>query len=254
MSLVRTETPRPGVLLLTLDRPDKRNALNWALIDELCGILRGLHDRDDVQAVVLAGAGELFCAGADIAEQFAEDRTETGRPDIGHADLWSLLETLPQPAIAAVHGAAVTGGFLLAYSCDAIIAETGAFFQDTHAKLGLIPTGGEVQRLAARIGPTRAAELLLTSARLDAETARDWGLVNRVAEEGAAVPAALDHAEAIAGNVPASVRAIKRMLNTGLRSGMAPGLLADEFENRAGAANLHRSAESRRRIAAFLGR
>ncbi len=253
MPLVLADTPRPGVRRLMLNRPEKRNALSWALVDELTDHLRALHYDDEARVVVIAGAGEVFCAGADLDEQFANPESATGRIDIGRAEIWPLVEALPQVAIAAVHGAAVTGGFLLAYSSDAIVADENAIFQDTHAKFGLIPTGGEPQRLAARVGPARAAELMFTSKRLDAATAKEWGLVSRVSHAGDVVETALNYAEEITAGDAESVRAIKRMLAAGLRSQMGSGLLLDDLANHAGAANRHRSAESQRRIAGFLG-
>jgi enoyl-CoA hydratase/carnithine racemase len=252
MPLVLADEPRPAIRRLTLNRPEKRNALSWALVDELTDHLRALHYDTEVRVVVIAGAGEVFCAGADLDEQFANPESSTGRIDIGRADIWPLVETLPQVAIAAVHGAAVTGGFLLAYSCDVLVAEENAILQDTHAKFGLIPTGGEPHRLAARLGPARAAELMLTSRRLDAATAQEWGLVSRISPAGAAVETALDYAEEIAAGDADSVRAIKRMLAAGLRSQMGAGLLLDDLANQAGAANRHRSAQSERRITEFL--
>lgn len=254
MTFVRMQSPSPGLVTLTLDRPAKRNALSWPVVDELCERLRDLHYRDDVRVVVLTGAGTVFCAGADLGEQFGDGRTDNRRPDIGRADLWSLLETLPAVVIAAVNGPAVTGGFLLAYCCDLIVADENAFFQDTHAKFGLIPTGGEVQRLQARLGPSRAAELLLASKPLDARTAQDWGIVSQVCPAGTVLDTALAVAADIQRNDPHSVRSIKRMLNAGLRTRMAPGMIMDELENHGGAANLYRSPESRQRILDFLNR
>jgi enoyl-CoA hydratase/carnithine racemase len=254
MPLVLADAPRPAVRRLTLNRPAKRNALSWALVDELTDHLRALHYDDETRVVVIAGAGEVFCAGADLDEQFANPASASGRVDIGRADIWPLVETLPQVAIAAVHGAAVTGGFLLAYSADVIVADENATFQDTHAKFGLIPTGGEPQRLAARLGPSRAAELMLTSKRLDAATAKEWGMVSRVSPAGAVVETALAYAEEITAGDADSVRAIKRMLAAGLRSQLGTGLLLDDLTNETGAANQHRSAESERRIGEFLGK
>lgn len=237
MALILRDEPADGVVRLTLNRPDKRNALNWALVDELCRELAALHD-EDAQAVIVAGAGPVFCAGADMKEQFSADRDTSRGTDIGRSDLWAILETLPQVTVAAVAGTAATGGFLLAYSCDFIVAERTATFRDTHAAFGLIPTGGEVQRLLARVGPARARELLLTSAPLDAPTAAQWGIVTRICEAGALEEAALDLATEITGNDPRSVRSIKRMLNGGLRTQMAAGFVMDELENRGGTANV----------------
>lgn len=249
MSLILRDEPADGVVRLTLNRPHKRNALSWALVDELSARLAQLHD-DDAQVVILTGAGPIFCAGADMKEQFSDDKDTSRGTDIGRSDLWAILETLPQVAIAAVAGTAVTGGFLLAYSCDFIVAERTATFRDTHSLFGLIPTGGEVQRLMARLGPGRARELLLTSAPLDAETAAQWGIVTRLCEPGELEPAAMKLATEITANDHRSVRTIKRMLNGGLRTQMAPGLLMDELHNQGGTANVR--GRSLERVEAFF--
>lgn len=237
MSLILRDEPADGVVRLTLNRPDKRNALSWALVDELSAQLAKLHD-EDAQAVILAGAGSIFCAGADMKEQFSDAKDRSRGTDIGRSDLWAILETLPQVAIAAVAGTAVTGGFLLAYSCDFIVAERTATFRDTHALFGLIPTGGEVQRLLARVGPGRARELLMTSAPLDAETAAQWGVVTRLCEPGELEAAAMRLAMEITANDARSVRTIKRMVNGGMRTQMAAGFMMDELHNEGGTANV----------------
>lgn len=252
MPLVARDEPAENVVQLTLDRPEKRNALSWALVEELSNHLRKLHD-EPARVVVLTGAPPVFCAGADLEEQFHRDRTDLTRPDIGRSDLWSLLETLPQVTVAAVAGSAVTGGFLLAYICDLVVAERDAVLRDTHAAFGLIPTGGEVQRLLARVGPGHARDILLTSRPIDVDTAYEWGLVNRRCASGEAVRTAIELAAEVAANDPSALRSIKRMLNGGLRTTMAAGLMMDELENRVGGANLRRSEDSLQRIDRFFG-
>lgn len=250
MSLILHDRPADGVVRLTLNRPDKRNALSWALVDELCARLAELHD-DDARVVIVTGAGPVFCAGADMKEQFSADRDTARGTDIGRSDLWTILETLPQITIAAVAGTAVTGGFLLAYSCDLIVAERTATFRDTHAAFGLVPTGGEVQRLLARLGPGRARELLLSSTPLDAETAAAWGLVSRLCDPGELEATALALSAEITVSDDRSVRSIKRMINGGLRTQMAAGFVMDEFENQGGTVNVRGDLE---RVEAFFRR
>jgi len=252
VGLVESSEPLPRVRVLTLNRPEKRNALSWALMHDLVDRLRELHYDDSIDVVVITGAGAAFCAGADMQEQFSGSRVE-GVLDIGRADTWSLLETLPQVVIAAVNGAAVTGGFLLAYSTDLIVADEGAVFQDTHAKWGFLPTGGEAARLLTRLGPHRTRQLMLRSRPLTAAEAHAWGLVAELAPPGEALACALKIAAELLEQDAASLRAIKRMVNGGLRQAMGPVLMHEELENRVGTRNWHRSDESTRRVDDFLG-
>jgi enoyl-CoA hydratase len=143
------DEPLPGIRRLTLNRPTRHNALSHELVAALLAAFEAVEADDRVRVVVLRGAGRSFCAGADLDEHFIA--TES-RPDIGRSGLWERIEHLRVPVIAAVQGWAVTGGFLLAYSCDLIVAAESARFRDTHAALGLLPTGGESQRLPRLVG------------------------------------------------------------------------------------------------------
>ena len=165
-----------GVAWLTMNRPERHNALSRGLRIELVAALRHLAGRDDVHAIVLTGAGEkAFCAGLDLSE------LESGSPPIGElgpdAPMLRAFAELPQPVIAAINGAAITGGLELALLCDVRVASSSARFADTHARVGVVPGWGLSQRLTGVIGPTRARYLHYTGNFVDALTARDWGLV-----------------------------------------------------------------------------
>jgi enoyl-CoA hydratase len=227
------DEPAPGVRRLTLNRPDQLNALSRELAYALIEQLRALAGDDEVRAVVLRGNGRAFCAGADLGEHFTAD----GATDIGRTELWDLLESLRVPVIAAVHGWAITGGFLLAYCCDMIVASSDATFRDTHAVLGLVPTGGESQRLPRRIGVFRARELMLTSRPFPAREAYEAGLVSRVVPRENLDAAALELAAQVVANSSRSVTTIKHLINRGVEGGFGAGLRLEAIANDFGAAN-----------------
>lgn len=243
------DQPADGVCRLTLNRPDQLNAISRELMTRLVAELRRIETDDSVRVVVLRGNGRAFCAGADLSEHFgAEDAM-----DIGRTDLWDLIENLRVPVIAAVHGWAVTGGFLLAYCCDLIVASDDARFRDTHASLGLIPTGGESQRMPRRVGGALARELMLTSRPLPAREARDAGFVSRVVPRDELDAAALHIAGMIAANSARSVRDIKMLINVGLAGDFATGMRVEGRNNDYGMANNRPDADRDARIAAIGG-
>lgn len=174
---------RDGYAVLTLNRPDALNALSQPLVAALAETLETLETDGGVRGLIVTGNGRAFCAGMDIKE-LQDPNGPLNRP----GGLWAdgtlnpvlRLRNFPKPTIAAVNGAAVTGGFELALACDCIIASTSARFADTHARVGIIPGGGLSQHLSRVIGIHRAKELHLTGNFLSAEQADRWGLVNRV--------------------------------------------------------------------------
>lgn len=249
--LVLVDEPAAGVRRLRLNRPERANALSRALVAELIAQLDRIESDTEIRCAVLAAAGRSFCGGADLSEHFV---SADEAPDIGLSPLWDRLTELRVPVIAAVQGHAVTGGFLLAYSCDLIVAASDAVFRDTHAVLGLLPTGGESQRLPRLVGPFLARELMLTSRPLPAEEALRAGLVNAVVEPEELDRAALELAATIAAASPRSVQAIKQLINRGLRGDLASGLALEREVNRDGAANLDPDPERERRLARFRDR
>lgn len=243
------DEPADGVCRLTLNRPDQLNAISHELMTRLIAELRRIDADESVRVVILRGNGRAFCAGADLSEHFgAEDAM-----DIGRTDLWDLIENLRVPVIAAVHGWAITGGFLLAYCCDLIVASDDARFRDTHASLGLIPTGGESQRMPRRVGGALARELMLTSRPLPADEARDAGFVSRVVPRDELDAAALTIAGMIAANSARSVRDIKMLINVGLAGDFATGMRMEGRNNDYGMANNRPDADRDARIAAIGG-
>lgn len=244
------DDPAPGVRRLTLNRPDQLNAISRELATALLDALIAIDGDPQVRAVVLRGNGGSFCAGADLGEHFGHAEAM----DIGRTDLWDRLEHLRVPVVAAVHGWAITGGFLLAYCCDVVVAADNARFRDTHASLGLVPTGGESQRLPRRLGPFLGRELMLTSRVLEVEEAQRAGLVSRVVPLDQLETAALEVAGQIAGNSARSVEAIKHLINTGLEADFRAGLRHELKINNFGTANNIPDPEREQRLSRFGAR
>lgn len=227
------DDPDPGVRRFTLNRPERLNAISRELMDALLRGVRDVADDDTVRALVIRGNGPAFCAGADLDEHFGSEDAM----DIGRTDLWDRLESLRVPVISAVHGWAITGGFLLAYSCDLVVASADAKFRDTHAALGVMPTGGESQRMPRRLGVFLARELMLTSRVLSAAKAQEAGFVSQVVERAELDAAALELARTIAANSPRAVSAIKSLINTGTQTDFGTGLRIEALNNDFGAVN-----------------
>src|SRR6185437_8542458 len=162
------------VATVTLNRPERRNALSSELLTSLRELLAEIDSRPDVRAVVLTGADPSFCAGLDL--------TELGQPGsrLGSRTHRNPLPDLATPLIGAVNGAAVTGGLELALACDFLIASERATFADTHARMGIQPGWGLTVALPEAVGYRRAREMSATGNFIDASTALEWGLVNHV--------------------------------------------------------------------------
>ncbi len=171
-----------GIAVVTLNRPEAMNALSRALRSELYKAMVALDADDDVSVVILTGAGtRAFTAGLDLKELGSEPGA-MGAANAEGADENPVkaIELCRKPVIGAINGVAITGGFEVALACDVLIASENARFADTHARVGIMPGWGLSQKLSRLIGLYRAKELSLTGNFLDAKTACDWGLVNRV--------------------------------------------------------------------------
>jgi enoyl-CoA hydratase len=202
---------------ITINRPDKLNALNNTVLDDLDRAMDRLTVDDDVSVVVITGAGaKAFVAGADISGfrglSVAQGRELARRGQ----QLFSRIESSRKPVIAAVNGFALGGGCELAMACHLRIAVSGARFGQPEVKLGLIPGYGGTQRLARLVGRGRALELLLSGGMIDAETARAWGLVNRVVEPAELQVAVQSLAEEILAVSPFAVARCLEAVGEGL--------------------------------------
>jgi enoyl-CoA hydratase len=195
-----------GIAVVTINRPEARNALNREVQDRLPEVLRALDDDDDVDVVILTGADPAFSAGVDLKELAAGDRELVlPRHDRG------LLPPRTKPLIGAVNGVAVTGGLELALGCDFLVASDRARFADTHARVGVQPSWGLTVLLPRAVGVRRARQMSLTGNYVDAATALAWGLVNVVVAHGELLPTARRLAADI---TTADQAAARRLLRT----------------------------------------
>lgn len=180
MEIIQYELDEQGILLLTLNRPDKLNALNSDVLTLLADFLNHARQNSEIKALMITGQGKAFCAGADI-NRLAQCNAQTGYEFARHGqDVFRLLETLGKPSLAAVNGFAFGGGCELAMATSLRIAAVDAKFGQPEVKLGVIPGYGGTQRLARLVGKGRALDLCLTGRFIDANTALQWGLVSDV--------------------------------------------------------------------------
>jgi enoyl-CoA hydratase len=202
-------TERRGrILLITINRPDQRNAVNAAVAEGIAGALDDLDADPDLSLAVLTGAGKGFSAGMDLKAFVAGERPWAG--DRGFAGI--TQRSADKPLIAAIEGFAVAGGLEVALACDLIVAARGARLGIPEVKRSLVAAGGALLRLPRVLPRTVAMELALTGEPIEAERAHELGLVNRLADPGEAVATALALAETIAANGPLALAATKRIL------------------------------------------
>jgi enoyl-CoA hydratase len=226
---LRLTTPTPHVLLVELNRPERRNALNTRMGEELREIFMPLRfTPGDLRCIVVTGTGnKAFCAGGDLKER-------DGMTD----EIWRLQHAIFEeayyavmdsavPVIAAVNGAAYAGGCELALACDFIHAAEGVRFALTETTIGIMPGGGGTQTLPRAIGERLAKELILTGRPFTAEDAMRWGMVNAVHPETELMPRVLELAGRIATNAPISVRQAKKAIHHGLQVDLTRGLMLE---------------------------
>jgi enoyl-CoA hydratase len=197
-----------NVLVITLNRPEARNAINLALAEGIAAGLDELDADDGLSVGVLTGAGGGFCAGMDLKAFVTGERPWVG--DRGFAGI--VQRASRKPLIAAIEGFAVAGGLEVALSCDLVVAARGAKLGVPEVKRSLVAAGGALRRLPQRLPYGVAMELALTGDPIDAERGYELGLVNRLAEPGGAVDAAVELARAIARNGPLALEATKATL------------------------------------------
>ncbi|GAA3422962.1 crotonase/enoyl-CoA hydratase family protein [Streptosporangium sandarakinum] len=197
-----------GVAVITINRPQARNAVNGAVARGIAAALDELEERKDVAAYVLTGAGGTFCAGMDLKGFLAGDV-----PVVAGRGFGGLVEAPPKkPIIAAVEGYALAGGFELALACDIVIASEEAKFGLPEPRRGLVAGAGGVMRLPRRIPYHLAMEIALTGDHFPAARLREAGLVNHVTPAGEALARAVELARRIAANAPLALAATKRVI------------------------------------------
>ena len=215
---------RGRVAIITINRPEKRNALNIKTRAEGAALIAELRADDSVGVVVITGAGDkAFIAGADIAE-FAGRTAITQREVMTERSLFNAIDAFPKPVIAMVNGYCLGGGCELALACDIRVASETASFGQPEINLGIIPGGGGTQRLTRLIGEGRAMEMILTGEIIDAKTALAIGLVNHVVPRDQLEAKTMEIADRIAEKGPISVSLAKEAVKIASRSNLDEGL------------------------------
>lgn len=215
MNVIEQELDSQGILLLTLNRPDKLNALSSELLNTLAEVFHTAKTNPKVKALMITGNGKAFCAGADI-NKLAECTAQTGYEFSRHGqEVFRLLETMGKPSLAAVNGFAFGGGCELAISATLRIASTQAQFGQPEVKLGVIPGYGGTQRLARLIGKGRALDLCLTARFINAETALNWGLISEVVEPDALLEHGKTWLQGILKMAPIAVAGVMEVIDYG---------------------------------------
>ncbi len=215
------------IAMLTVNRPDKLNALNDATIAELGLAIDEVRERDDIAGLIVTGAGRAFVAGADISELVSQTPTIAKARARGGQDIFRRFETSPKPVIAAVNGFALGGGCELALACHIRIASVKAKFGQPEVKLGICPGYGGTQRLARLVGKGRAIQLLVTAEMVDAAEAYRLGIVNRVVEADQLMAAAMEMMKQILANGPLAVALCIEAVDRGLEMSLEEGLVLE---------------------------
>jgi len=217
--------------IITFNRPDVRNALNYLAIDEALEAAGDADADGRVRVLILTGAGDkAFVAGADIEELRERNTlTELGRRSAQRRVLANLLETMSKPTIAAINGFAVGTGLELAMACTIRIASENAKFGQPEINLGIMPGNGGTQRLPRLVGEGRAMEIILTGELIDAQEAYRIGLVNRVVPQAELMHYVKDLATKLASKPPLAIKLAKDALHTGLSMSLNDGI---EYENK----------------------
>jgi enoyl-CoA hydratase/carnithine racemase len=204
-----------GVAVVTLNRPERRNALTRPMLEDLGAVLREVESDDDIACLVLTGAGGAFCAGGDLS-RFDELHDARAYRHVAHrlTDLVESVERLEKPVVAAIDGVVTGAGLALALACDWRIGTPGARILFREGRVGLVPTHGGLTRLVKLLGLAKAKEALLGGEDLDAEAARGAGLLSELAPGADELPA-LAHArvDKMLGRAPLSFAAAKRLLH-----------------------------------------
>jgi len=256
VSTVRSDRAGDGITLLTLDRPERLNAMSRQLVADLHDALSAAGEDRDCRVVILTGAGRGFCAGLDLKET-GDIAAEAGggppaalRAQQHIASLVTQLRGLPKPVIAAVNGPASGGGLGLALACDVRVAGESARFNVAFIRVGLSGCDIGVSYLLPRlVGASRAFELMLTGRMVESAEADRIGLVSRVVPDGDVVDAALETAELIRANSPFGVWMTKEVMWSNLEAGSLQAAI--DLENRTQLLSSH-TGDMREALAAFL--
>jgi enoyl-CoA hydratase/carnithine racemase len=224
---IRVDNDGPAAVI-TLDRPDKRNAISTQLMDEVIAAM-GAADADSrIRAVILTGGPSYFAAGADLNEALQVKTAEQG---MSYFKRWHrmhhVIEELGKPVIAAIEGFCITGGLELALACDLRVAGEGSTFAITSAKIGTVAGAGGTQRLPRIVGVSNALDILFAANPIDAQEAHRIGLINRLVKRGEALAAAKAMIKVYEERAPLSLALVKRAVHRGMQMDLASAI---EFE------------------------
>jgi enoyl-CoA hydratase/carnithine racemase len=216
---------RGSVVILTLNRPEVMNAFNFILLHELKEKIEELRFRSNVRVVIITGAGEkAFCAGADLKERITLSDVQVKEFIFTIRNLFTSIEYLNKPVIAAVNGVALGGGTELALASDIRIASLNATMGLTETRLAIIPGAGGTQRLPRLVGRGKAKELIFTGKRVGAEEALQIGLVNQICEPDVLLDECMEMAKLICETGPIAIEQAKYAINFGLETDLTTGL------------------------------
>jgi len=208
--------------IVTLNRPEQLNALNFQLVHELGDALQEFDRDETIGCIIITGSGEkAFAAGADIKEMADKSLVEMM---IGGFEAWEGIRHIHTPLIAAVNGYALGGGCELALHCDMIVASENARFGQPEISIGIIPGAGGTQRLARTLGKYRTMEMVLTGAQVTAQELANHGVVNRVVPKGEHLTEAIKLAKTVASQAPIAVRLAKEAIQAAFETSLEEGL------------------------------
>lgn len=243
---VERHAANPRIVIVTLKRPEVKNAINKAMVAELHEAFDALRDDMEAGCVILTGQGDDFAAGADIAE-LRERKALESLAAINNA-LFNKIELNPAPVIAAIRGYALGGGCELSLACDIRVGGKSAKMGQPEVNLGIIPAAGGTQRLPRIVGLGRAKELVLTGWIIEADECHRIGLLNHVVEDAEVMNQALKIAETICKKGPLAIRVAKQALNQSSRTGLETGLVFESVAQ----AMLFESEDKMKRMTDFL--
>lgn len=250
MNIIEQELDANGILTLTLNRPEKLNALSSEVLQALEELFHSAKTNAQVKALLITGSGKAFCAGADI-NRLAECTAQTGYEFACHGqEVFRLLETMGKPSLAAVNGFAFGGGCELAISATLRIASTKAMFGQPEVKLGVIPGYGGTQRLARLVGKGRALDLCLTGRFINAETALNWGLVSEVVEPEQLVEQGKNILNGILSMAPLAVTGVMEVIDHGYDLSLSDALHLEAIHF----AKVCASEDKKEGVSAFLNK
>jgi methylglutaconyl-CoA hydratase len=242
-------THEPGVATITLNRPDKRNAISFELVKELMAAMDEI-EKSPANVVIITGSGKAFCAGMDLEELkslLGKTHEDNLKDSATMATLFRRLYDFPKPTIAAVNGAAIAGGTGLATMCDFTLAVPEAKFGYTEVRIGFVPAIVS-SILVWQVGHKIARDLLLTGRLFDATEAHRYGLVNEIVPPEKLLARAIELAHQINENSPSSVRATKKLINSFIAPQLDDQIAAAIADN----ARIRTTADFREGISSFL--